>query len=187
MRPEKQYLIDEVNTHLDKSGYVFLTDFSRLTVAESEALRDQLRTQEAEYHVIKNRIFRVAAEKRGMPGELAEVLQGNTAIIVGGKDAGAIAKMMLKYYKDKEKMEVKGAVIGNSFIPGDKIQEFSEMPSLPELQAKLLGVFRAPAQKTVNLFITVPTQMVTVLHNASTQFLNVLNARKFKMEQEGGA
>ena len=36
MRAEKQYLISEVDTHLKKSDYVILTNFSKVTVAEPE-------------------------------------------------------------------------------------------------------------------------------------------------------
>ena len=32
MRPEKEYLVEEVNTHLDKSDYVYLANYERITV-----------------------------------------------------------------------------------------------------------------------------------------------------------
>ena len=35
MRTEKQYLVEEVGTHLEKSDYVFLTNFERITVEET--------------------------------------------------------------------------------------------------------------------------------------------------------
>ena len=34
MRPEKQYLVEEVNNHLNKSDYVYLTNYERITVEE---------------------------------------------------------------------------------------------------------------------------------------------------------
>ena len=34
MRPEKKYLIQEINEHLDKSNYFFLTDYSGVNVEE---------------------------------------------------------------------------------------------------------------------------------------------------------
>jgi hypothetical protein len=34
MRPEKQYLVEEVRHHLDKSDYVYLANYERITVEE---------------------------------------------------------------------------------------------------------------------------------------------------------
>ena len=42
MRAEKQYLVNEVSTHLGKSDFVFLTNFERITVEESRDLRSRL-------------------------------------------------------------------------------------------------------------------------------------------------
>ena len=39
MRSEKKYLISEVETHLKKSDYVILANFSKITVADTAELR----------------------------------------------------------------------------------------------------------------------------------------------------
>ena len=56
MRPEKKYLVDEVNRHLDKSSYVYLTNYERIKVDEIAELRESLSKHNAEFHVIKNNI-----------------------------------------------------------------------------------------------------------------------------------
>jgi len=61
MRAEKQYLIDEVNGHLKKSEYVILANFTKMTVADTAELRKRLAVEKAEFHVVKNSSFRVAA------------------------------------------------------------------------------------------------------------------------------
>jgi large subunit ribosomal protein L10 len=42
MRPEKQYLVEEVNEHLNKSDYVYLANYERITVEEIAELRASL-------------------------------------------------------------------------------------------------------------------------------------------------
>jgi len=42
MRPEKQFLVDEVNSHLDKSDYVFVADYERATVPDIRVYVDNL-------------------------------------------------------------------------------------------------------------------------------------------------
>lgn len=186
MRPEKQFLIEEINGHLDKGDYLFLTSFERMTVDEIAVLRSELFKHGAEFHVVKNRILNVAVVGRGLP-DLSEYLEGQTAIVTGGKDAPAVAKALLKFAKDKDKATIKGGLLGSSaFGPGDA-KAVSEMPPLEVIQGRLLGVLQAPAQKTVNLFHAVPQRTVNVLAAPASKFLAVLNAKKFKMEQESAA
>ena len=65
MRAEKKYLIDEVETHLKKSDYVILANFTGVTVADAADLRAKLSVEKAEYHVVKNSSLRVAAKAVG--------------------------------------------------------------------------------------------------------------------------
>ena len=62
MRPEKKYFVEEVNTHLDKSDYVYLAELRNITVDEIAELRGQLSEHDAEFHVVKNTIFNVSLQ-----------------------------------------------------------------------------------------------------------------------------
>ena len=93
MRPEKQFLVEEINTQLDKSDYVFLTNYSRITVEETEELRSTLAGLGAEFHVVKNNILNVAAKARELP-DMQDRLSGPTAIVVGGKGPSGVAKAL---------------------------------------------------------------------------------------------
>ena len=78
MRVEKQYLITEVETHLKKSDYVILANFTKVTVADVAELRNRLAAEKAEFHVVKNSSLRVAAKTLGLP-EVEGSLTGPTA------------------------------------------------------------------------------------------------------------
>ena len=67
MRSEKKYLISEVETHLKKSDYVILANFSKITVADTAELSSRLAPEQAEFHVVKNSSFKVAAKALGLP------------------------------------------------------------------------------------------------------------------------
>jgi large subunit ribosomal protein L10 len=67
MRPEKQYLVEEVNQHLNKSDYVYIANYQRITVDEIAELRASLAEFNAEFHVVKNSIFGVAAAATDLP------------------------------------------------------------------------------------------------------------------------
>ena len=85
MRPEKKYLVREAGEHLEKSDYVFLADYSGITVDETSELRAGLAVCGAEFHVVKNSALKVAAAERNLLG-FDEFLTGPTAIVTGGDD-----------------------------------------------------------------------------------------------------
>ena len=92
MRVEKQYLISEVETHLKKSDYVILANFSKVTVSVVAELRNRLAAEKAEFHVVKNSSLRVAAKALGLP-DVEGSLTGPTAVVVGGKNPAGVAKI----------------------------------------------------------------------------------------------
>src|SRR3954463_15909890 len=115
MRAEKQYLIDEVSGHLKKSDYVILTNFTKLTVADAAELRKRLAPEKAEFHVVKNSSFRVAAKAMGLP-DLEKSLSGQTAVVVGGKNPAGVAKALKKFIEEKQKLEVKVGVFDKKLM-----------------------------------------------------------------------
>ncbi len=171
MRPEKQFLVDEINSHLDKSDYVFVADYERATVPNIADLRSELAKEEAEFHVIKNNILKVAAKGRGFP-ELDSHLTGQNAIVIGGKNPSGVAKVLIKFFDKSDKIEVKVGVLSNQLLEQGEVKELSKLPSIEALRAQLLGLLSQPAQ-----------QLVFVINAVPQSVLNVLQA---KVDAEGG-
>lgn len=162
MRPEKQYLVEEVSTHLDKSDYVYLTNFERVTVEEIADLRAQLSEHDAEFHVVKNSIFGVAAAAKDLP-DLGEHLTGQTAIIVGGHNPSGVAKIIGDYFKKKEKVEMKAGILNERALTKEEIEILAKLPGLEVLRAQLLSLLTQPATGFVRVINAVPQGLVNVL------------------------
>lgn len=168
MQPEKKFLVDEVGSYLDKSEYVFLADFQRITVLETEELRKILAEHGAEFHVVKNRILKIAAEEREM--ELVdENLRGPTAIVVGGDDSPGVAKALEKFFKDKKKLEIKGGVLEKANITVDQVSALAKLPPADVLKAQLLGLFNQPGTQMVRIIQAVPQSLLNVLQAKADQ------------------
>jgi large subunit ribosomal protein L10 len=72
-------------------------------------------------------------------------------------------------------MSVKGGVFGGQeVLSGADVVSVSELPSLPELQAQIIGLIVAPARN-----------LVTILNNANGGVVNVLQAWLDK-DNDGG-
>lgn len=150
MRAEKQYLIDEVNGHLKKSDYVILANFTKMTVADTAELRKRLAVEKAEFHVVKNSSFRVAAKALGLP-DLEKSLAGQTAIVVGGKNSPGVAKILKKFVEEKQKLEVKVGVIDKKMMTAADLAKLADLPSLEALRSQLLGLFTQTAAAFVRV------------------------------------
>ena len=150
MRAEKQYLIAEVETHLKKSDYVILANFSKVTVADVADLRNKLAAEKAEFHVVKNSSLRVAAKALGLP-DIESSLTGPTAVVVGGKNPAGVAKVLKKFFADKQKLEIKVGVIEKKTITASDLSIMADLPSLDALRSQLLGLFTQNAAAFVRV------------------------------------
>ena len=144
MRAEKQYLITEVETHLKKSDYVILANFTKVTVADTAELRKRLAVEKAEFHVVKNSSLRVAAKALGLP-ELEASLAGPTAVVVGGQNSAGVAKIQKKFFDEKQKLEIKVGVFDKKLISAGDLAKIAGLPSFEALRSQFLGLLTSNA------------------------------------------
>ena len=167
MRPVKKFLVREVTEHLEKSDYVFLADFTGITVDESDVLRGELASLGAEFHVVKNSALKIAATERKV-SIAEETLTGPTAIVTGGDPSGA-AKVLGSFKRSKSKLTVKAGALGDRQLTAKDVSSLADLPNLETLQAQLLSLMGTPATRLVTLFNTPARQLVTVLAAKSDQ------------------
>jgi large subunit ribosomal protein L10 len=150
MRAEKKYLIAEVDTHLKKSDYVILANFTKVTVADTAELRKRLAAEKAEFHVVKNSSLRVAAKALGLP-EFESALSGPTAVVVGGKNSAGVAKILKKFFEEKQKLEIKVGVMDKKLVSAGDLAKIADLPSFEALRSQFLGLLKSNAGAFVRL------------------------------------
>lgn len=171
MRTEKQFLVDEVGTYLDKSDYALLVEYTRLTVAETRDLRGRLAGHSAEFHVVKNNILNKAAVDREIP-DMTGMLGGQLGIIVGGDAVSTIVKETEKFFKEKDKGAIRGAILSKKLVKKDSIESLRNLPTLEGARAQFLALLNTPA-----------TQLVRILNAPAQSLLNVLDAKRRKDDE----
>jgi len=150
MRAEKQYLISEVESHLKKSDYVILANFTKVTVADTAELRKRLAAEKAEFHVVKNSSLRVAAKALGLP-EVEGSLAGPTAIVVGGQNSAGVAKILKKFFDEKQKLEIKVGVMDKKIVTAADLLKIADLPPFEALRSQFLGLLKSNAGAFVRL------------------------------------
>jgi large subunit ribosomal protein L10 len=140
----KRQVVEELREELSRSTAIIATDYRGLTVKDLGAIRKSLRAQNVSYHVVKNRLLRIAADEARAEA-LTPLLEGPSAFAFAHGDEAAAAKALLDAIKPYTKIvAVRGAVIGTSRIDADGVTRLATLPARPVLLGQLAGAMSQP-------------------------------------------
>ena len=139
----KQPTVAAIAEDVKDAQSVVLVDYRGLTVEEDTELRKQLREAGIIYKVCKNTMMKRAFEGTEFEG-LAQYLEGPSAMAVSKDDATAPARILCKFAKDADKLEVKAGVVEGKVYDEAGVKALSTIPSREELLSKLLGSIQSP-------------------------------------------
>ena len=146
----KRETVAELREAISQHRTFIVSEYRGLKVGDLAEIRRSLRKQDVTYHVVKNRLMRIAAD--GPTGEaLSPLLEGPTAIAFGTDEAGT-AKAVLDAVRPFNRIvRIKGGVLGASRIDADGVTALAALPSRPVLQARLAGAMVSPISTLAGL------------------------------------
>lgn len=148
----KRETVSELSALFASSPSSIVADYRGLTVTQIGAVRRQLREKGVRYHVVKNRLAKIAATQAGL-AELAPLLVGPSAIALGGDlDEAGLARAFLDAVRPYKTVAVRGAVIRGRAIPAADVTRLAELPSREVLLAQLAGAIASPLATMAGLF-----------------------------------
>ena len=162
-KPEKVEAVKNFTERLQASKAAVVTGYSGLTVEEVTDLRAKLFHAKVEYHVVKNNLARIALNKCNIT-VLDDLLTGPTAIALAMEDAVAPARVLSKFAKDHEKLNVKGGWMDGRKITVQDIKALSNLPSREVLLAKMLGSMKSPISGIVQVMAGPARKLVYALN-----------------------
>ena len=139
----KKPVVEEISELLNGAATAVVVDYRGLTVAEDTELRKQLREAGVVYKVYKNTMINFAIKDTEF-ADLAQHLEGPTAIAVCKDDATAAARVLAKIAKTAEALEIKGGVVDGIYYDAVGIGQIASIPSREVLLSKLLGSMQSP-------------------------------------------
>lgn len=167
-RARKEELVAQYVELLEQSNGFAVIAAKGLSVPKVETLRGKIYDAGGQYVVAKNTLLRIAMQQAGWDVP-EDALIGPTAIAFGVENFPGVAKAVLEFIKDEElseKMEIQGGVMtGEGILDAASVKAISDLPTLPELQAQIIGLIVAPSRN-----------IVTILNNAESGVVNVLQA-----------
>lgn len=174
-RERKADLVAQYDAILERSEGFIVTEYRGLRVNALYGVRSALREVGASYVVTKNRLFKIALENKGLPVP-DELLTGPVAVSFAQKDVPGMVKALLAKQKDMDKLILKGGVVGQTVIGESDLKTLSELPTMDEMRAQLIGLLVQPAQGLLAVLNAPAQNLVGVLDAGSNSLANVLAA-----------
>jgi large subunit ribosomal protein L10 len=161
-KERKQAMVEYYRDLVGKSQGIVLASYSGLRVKDVERLRRKVRELGGEFHIVKNRLVRLTLKEAGLT-VTDEALQGATAVGFAPEDPLAVAKAIVDFSKEMDKVKVKGGVVNGVAYDAAQMVRLADMPPLPVLRAQLLSLLNAPATRLATLLAAPARQLTTVV------------------------
>ena len=139
----KKPIVDEISANIKDAQSIVLVDYRGLTVEQDTKLRRNLREAGITYKVYKNTMMNFAFKGTDFES-LAPYLEGPSAIAISTTDATAPARVLSKFAKEADKLEIKAGVVEGVMYDAAGIAQIAKIPSREELLSKLLGSIQSP-------------------------------------------
>ena len=139
----KKPVVEEISANIKDAQSVVLVDYRGLTVEQDTRLRKELREAGVTYKVYKNTMMNFAFKGTEFES-LAPYLEGPSAVAISTTDATAPARILQKFAKTADKLEIKGGVVEGLVYDAAGMAKIAAIPSREELLSKLLGSLQSP-------------------------------------------
>ncbi len=159
--------VAQLKEKLESAQGLVFTEFVGLTANEMVALRRELRQNDLEYRVVKNRLARIAAKEAGV--EIDPFLQGPTGICFGYDDPALPFKLANRLAKKYGKYKLVGGFFEGKPVEADEIDALANLPTHEEALARLAATLQAPVQKLASALAGTGRNLAVVLREVSKQ------------------
>ena len=139
----KQPIVQEISGKLQNATAAVLVDYRGLTVAQDTALRKELREAGITYKVYKNTMVNFAVQDT-VYADLSKHLEGPTAIAITEGDSTAPARILAKFAKAAEHLQLKAGVVEGTYFDEKGIIEVADVPAREVLLGRLFGSMQSP-------------------------------------------
>lgn len=177
-KKQKEQEVIEIKEKLEKASSIYLTDFTGLTVEETNNLRDELYNAKVDYRVFKNTLIKKALDSSkenkftGQIESLIKYLKGPTGVIFAYDDPVLPAKIIKKFYDKLDRPKLKVALIESIAYDKNKLDKLASLPSKPEIISSIIGSLQAPISGIVNTINAIIRDLASVIEEVAKKKTN---------------
>lgn len=148
-KPVKGLIIDQYKKRFGELEGALVIEIRGMSGKDTTNLREQLRKKNVRVTVVKN-----ALAKRAIAGtaleNLGPALKGAAAVAYGTGSVVDVARELVNWARQLDKLTLRGAVLDGTYFDGDEgVKRLSKFPTREEAQARVVSLVLAPAGKVV--------------------------------------
>jgi len=174
-RAEKSAVITDIQGRLQEASLAIITEYRGLTVAQINKLRRELKHVQVAYKIAKNTLAKRAVQATRFV-KLADLMQGPTGLVITGKDPVTVAKVVVRFAEQHDKLRITGGVLDGQLLSAQEVKALASLPSRETLLAQLLGVLQAPA-----------AQLLRTIQEPGARLVRLLGVLERRMAEAGGS
>jgi len=164
-KEKKKIYIEEMKKFFTSRSSVFVTHYQGLNVKQLDQLRDEMRKHGVLFRITKNRITKLALKDTKYK-KLENLFNGPTAVAFSD-DAITSAKILTKFAKANANLKIIGGIMEEEPLTKEEVANIATLPTLDEARAKIVAIFKAPAQKIMSILLA-PGSKIAILAHAKS-------------------
>lgn len=150
MRSEKQLLLDDIREQIEGNSAFVLFSYEGLKADAAGEFRSRIHELGGHVEMVPKRVFRKAAIASGF--ELDEIsLDGHIGLAFAKDDPVGVTKSVFAFSKESKAVNVVAGSVDGQLYDDKQMKTLSELPSLDQMRAQLLGLFIAPMTQSLSV------------------------------------
>jgi large subunit ribosomal protein L10 len=160
-RKEKEAIVKQYKQWVDNSTAFFILSYQKMNMSAINEAREKLREVNAEIHVVKNRLFKLALDEKQLPYD-PEFWEENNIVGFAFSDAPATAKVITEITKSNI-FGIRMGYMDQRALTAENVKALADLPTLPVMRGILLGTIMASASKLVRTLAEPARSMAAVI------------------------
>jgi len=161
--------VEKLTDKFKNSSALYFTKYTGMNVENATKLRMDFNDNGVDYHISKNTLTKIAAEKAGFEDTFNEILTGQVGIAYAGSDPTAPARVLKEFTKDIDCIEIVGLYFDGALYDPSKYKELANLPSYEELLTKLVCGLNSPMTKVAVALNSVMSKLAGTLTGLQDQ------------------
>lgn len=148
-KPVKEMLIRDYQDRLGDTSDALVVSIRGVSANDNNKLRQELASKDIRITVVRNNLHKHAFGETAL-GNLGPVMKGPTALAYGAETVVDVARELVKWAREIEHLELKGAVLDGELFEGKEgVERLSKFPTRDEAIAQTVTLILSPARNLV--------------------------------------
>ncbi len=145
-KPVKNWMMRDFREKLEGTDSALVVSIRGMSANDNNHLRQELAKKQIRITVVRNTLARHAFADSPL-ASASPLLEGPSALAYGAETVVDVARELVKWAKEIEQLELKGAVLDGELFEGEAgVERLSKFPTREEAQAQAVTLFLSPAR-----------------------------------------